>query len=86
MKLSDLTRLILVNDNERAMTSLAAAHGMPLARTNQELSAGYGPLGAADQLFCLGRHQAAGELAAGDRVALISLGRGMHWACTILEV
>lgn len=86
MKTSDLTRLIGVNDNERAMASLAAAHEMPLSRTNHELSAQYGHLGAADQLFCLSRHQAAGELATGDRVALMSLGRGMHWACTILEV
>ncbi|GAB3058226.1 3-oxoacyl-[acyl-carrier-protein] synthase III C-terminal domain-containing protein [Micromonospora schwarzwaldensis] len=83
---ADLARLILVGDNERAMASLAAAHGVPLTRTNRELAAEHGHLGAADQLFGLSRLLAAGELGAGDRVALISLGRGMHWACTIIEV
>ncbi|MGC4891729.1 3-oxoacyl-[acyl-carrier-protein] synthase III C-terminal domain-containing protein [Micromonospora sp. DT227] len=83
---ADLARLILVGDNERAMTSLAEAHGVPLARTNRELAAEHGHLGAADQLFGLSRLLAAGELDAGDRVALISLGRGMHWACTIVAV
>ena len=83
---ADLARLVLVNDNARAMTSLAAAFGIPLARTNRELAARYGHLGAADQLFCLGRHVEAGELGPGDRVALVSMGRGMHWACTVLAV
>ncbi|GHJ15477.1 3-oxoacyl-[acyl-carrier-protein] synthase III C-terminal domain-containing protein [Micromonospora sp. AKA38] len=83
---ADLARLILVGDNERAMASLAEAHGVPLARTNRELAAEHGHLGAADQLFGLSRLLAAGELVEGDRVALISLGRGMHWACTIVAV
>jgi 3-oxoacyl-[acyl-carrier-protein] synthase III len=86
MKTAELARLILVHDNERAMASLAQAHGVPLHRTNHELSTRYGHLGAADQLFGLSQHLAAGELTTGDRVALISMGRGMHWACTILEV
>jgi 3-oxoacyl-[acyl-carrier-protein] synthase-3 len=59
---------------------------VPLARTNRELAAEHGHLGAADQLFGLSRLLVAGELGEGDRVALISLGRGMHWACTIIEV
>ncbi|MFE9655515.1 3-oxoacyl-ACP synthase III family protein [Micromonospora sp. NPDC006431] len=86
VKVADLARLILVSDNERSMASLAQAHGVPLARTNRELAAEHGHLGAADQLFGLSRLLAAGELCEGDRVALISLGRGMHWACTIVEV
>ncbi|MEE3922664.1 3-oxoacyl-[acyl-carrier-protein] synthase III C-terminal domain-containing protein [Micromonospora sp. BRA006-A] len=59
---------------------------MPPERTNRELAAEYGHLGAADQLFGLSRLFDAGELHDGDRVALISLGRGTHWACTIIEV
>lgn len=86
MKVSELARLILVGDNTRAMTSLAAVLGVPLSRTNHELSTEYGHLGAADHLFSLGRHVAAGELRPGDRVALVSMGRGMHWACTLLQV
>ena len=83
---ADLARLVMVNDNARAMTSLAEAFGVPLSRTNRDLAARHGHLGAADQLFCLGRHVGAGELRAGEKVALVSMGRGMHWACTVLEV
>jgi 3-oxoacyl-[acyl-carrier-protein] synthase III len=86
VKVADLARLILVGDNERSMTALARAHGVPMERTNRDLAAEHGHLGAADQLFGLSRLLAAGELGAGDRVALISLGRGMHWACTVVEV
>ena len=86
LRVSELARLILVHDNERAMASLAAAHAVPLARTNRELAAEHGHLGAADQLFGLSRHLQAGELRSGDRVALVSMGRGMHWACAIIEI
>lgn len=82
----DLARLVLVNDNARAMTALATAFGVEPARTNRELAASYGHLGAADHLFCLGRHVASGELRPGDLVALVSMGRGMHWACSVLRV
>lgn len=84
-KPSELARLILLNDNARAMAATAAAFGVPLSRTNHELAVELGHLGAADQLLCLNRHLAAGELAPGDQVALISMGRGMHWACTLIE-
>jgi 3-oxoacyl-[acyl-carrier-protein] synthase III len=42
-------------------------------------------LGAADQLFCLSHYHARGELEPGTRLALVSWGRGMHWACSLLE-
>lgn len=86
MTTAELARLILLNDSTRAMASAAAAFGVALSRTNHELSAEFGHLGAADQLFCLNRHLLAGELRPGDRVALVSAGRGMHWACTLVEV
>jgi 3-oxoacyl-[acyl-carrier-protein] synthase III len=80
-----LSKVILVNDNVTAMTSLATRFGIPLSRTNLELAVEYGHLGAADQLFCLGQYYTRGELAPGNRLALVSWGRGMHWACSILE-
>lgn len=86
MATSGLARLILLNDSTRAMAAAAEAFGVPLSRTNHELSVEFGHLGAADQLFCLNRHLAAGELRSGDRVALVSTGRGMHWACTLIQV
>lgn len=82
----DLARLVLVSDNARAMTTLTRAFGVEPDRTNRVLAARHGHLGAADHLFCLGRHLAAGELSPGDRVALVSMGRGTHWACSILQV
>ncbi|MGI5212814.1 3-oxoacyl-ACP synthase III family protein [Plantactinospora sp. CA-290183] len=84
--LNDVARFILPNDNVRAMTSMAAVLGVELARTNADLSAGYGHLGAADQLFCLAEYAATGALEPGTKVALFSMGRGMHWACSLLEV
>lgn len=82
---TQLARLIMLSDNSEAMTALAGRLGVPTARTNLELSLEYGHLGAADQLFCLGKYSAENSLTAGDKVALVSRGRGMHWACTILE-
>jgi 3-oxoacyl-[acyl-carrier-protein] synthase III len=82
----ELGKVILINDNAAAMTSLAERLGVPLSRTNLELALDHGHLGAADQLFCLGQYDSRGELRPGDRVALVARGRGMHWACTLLEV
>lgn len=82
----DLAKVILLCDNLASMESLAGRLGVPLARTNLDLALEHGHLGAADQLFCLGQYHSRGELDQGSRVALISRGRGMHWACTLLEV
>jgi 3-oxoacyl-[acyl-carrier-protein] synthase-3 len=86
IELGELSKVILVNDNAAVMTSLAERLGVPLARTNLELALEHGHLGAADQLFCLSQYHGRGELLPGDRVALVARGRGMHWACTLLEV
>jgi 3-oxoacyl-[acyl-carrier-protein] synthase-3 len=80
-----LSKVILVNDSVTAMTSLATRLGIPQSRTNLDLAVEYGHLGAADQLFCLSQYYARAELASGTRLALVSWGRGMHWACSVLE-
>jgi 3-oxoacyl-[acyl-carrier-protein] synthase-3 len=81
-----LDKVILLNDNVAAMTSFAARVGIPLSRTNLDLAVEFGHLGAADQLFCLSHYFSRGELAPGKRLALVSRGRGMHWACSLIEV
>lgn len=83
--LSDLRRLILPHDNRHSFESLAAGFGLPLTATNLELGLQTGHLGAADQLYSLSADAAAGRLESGTLVALVGLGRGMHWACTLLE-
>jgi len=83
---TDIARFLLLNDNREALTKLAASLGVPEDRTNLHLSLEHGHLGAADQLFCLSRYHADGALIEGERLALASRGRGMHWACTILQV
>ncbi|MGW0395589.1 3-oxoacyl-[acyl-carrier-protein] synthase III C-terminal domain-containing protein [Streptomyces sp. NPDC003042] len=84
---TDLARLIYLNDNQRAIRQAADAIGLPPGRTNAELAAELGHMGAADQLVCLWRHVEAGELALGDLVALAGVASpGMHWFCTLIEV
>lgn len=82
----DLRRLITSHDNVRSTTSLAETFGLPVAATNIEIGRSIGHLGSADQIYSLGALVEAGELAAGDLVALVGLGRGMHWACTLIEI
>jgi 3-oxoacyl-[acyl-carrier-protein] synthase III len=86
METADLARVILLSDNASALTALAGKLGVPLSRTNLDLALEYGHLGAADQLFCLSQYWNSGGLEPGARVALVSRGRGMHWACTLIEV
>jgi 3-oxoacyl-[acyl-carrier-protein] synthase III len=84
--MADLAMVFMLNDSVAAMTSLASLLDIPLERTNLEQSARHGHLGAADQLLGLHQSRADGGLADGDRVALLARGRGMHWACTLIEV
>jgi 3-oxoacyl-[acyl-carrier-protein] synthase III len=84
-QLTDLDRLILPHDNRHAFESLAAGFGLPASATDAELGLRTGHLGAADQLYALSVDAATGRLEPGRLVALVGLGRGMHWACTILE-
>ncbi|ONI86893.1 3-oxoacyl-ACP synthase [Actinosynnema sp. ALI-1.44] len=81
---TDLAKLILFNDNLRTFTAVAEKFGMTTAQTNVEFSMENGHFGAADHLLNLRSH--AGDLNPGDKVALAGMGRGMHWACTLVEV
>lgn len=84
-RIADLAKIILLSDNTSAMTALARRLDVPLSRTNLDLTREYGHLGAADQFFCLDHYSRHGALEPGSRLALVSRGRGIHWACTVLE-
>lgn len=86
VKRDALTRVIFLHDNLRAGTSMAAALEVPLERTNIEIGLDVGHLGAADQFYSLHHLLTGGCLVPGDVVALVGMGRGMHWACTLIEV
>lgn len=81
---ASLAKVVMLHDNVAAMTALAGTLGVNVGNTNLELSLAHGHFGAADHLFCLSEYVARGELATGDVIALVSRGRGMHWACTLL--
>ena len=81
---SDLARVVLLNDNAATLTAVAGKLGLSLDRTNIEFSLAHGHFGAADHLLTLQHHVASGDLEEGDLIALAGMGRGMHWACTIL--
>jgi 3-oxoacyl-[acyl-carrier-protein] synthase-3 len=80
-----LRRVFALHDNRRAATSLVTALDLEPGVVDVELGLSTGHLGAADQLFALQNAHDRGELDPGDLVALVGLGRGMHWACTVLE-
>jgi 3-oxoacyl-[acyl-carrier-protein] synthase-3 len=82
---ADLARVVLLNDNLRTISTIAARLGVPVERTNLEFSLERGHFGAADHLLNLQHHVASGHFRDGDLVALAAMGRGMHWACTIIE-
>jgi len=86
LTVDDLSRVIHFNDNAKQLTELAKDLRLPVERTNLELALDHGHIGCADQLFCLERHLANGELTSGDVVALTSSSSGMHWICTLLRV
>jgi 3-oxoacyl-[acyl-carrier-protein] synthase-3 len=45
-----------------------------------------GHVGAADQLLSLAGLVERGQLRPGDLVGLLGMARGMHWACTVMEI
>ena len=83
---SDLKKVIYLNDNEKEFRELSKHLLIPLEKTNFDLSVQYGHMGSADQLLALAHYLKTGELEEGDLVAIAALGSGMHWACTLLRV
>ncbi len=85
VKRSDLARVVLLNDNARTMTELARTLGISPDRTNAAIALDHGHFGAGDHLFDLRHYAEADVLEPGDLVALAGVGRGMHWACAVIE-
>lgn len=83
---ADLSRLILLNDNQPSLNAVARTAGLPIDRTNARLSSMLGHFGGADPLVCLSLYHDHQLLNAGDLVALAGLSSGMHWFCTLVEV
>jgi 3-oxoacyl-[acyl-carrier-protein] synthase-3 len=83
---SDLARVIYINDRQDSIQEIAGALNIPVERTNIELAAIHGHMGAADQLVSLGEHLQRGELRKGDLVALCGIAIGMRWYCTLVRI
>ncbi|WP_033214948.1 3-oxoacyl-ACP synthase III family protein [Kitasatospora phosalacinea] len=83
---SEIRRLIYLNDNQHSLAGVAKATGIPLERTNADLSAELSHVGCADQLLCLSLYDERGDLEAGDLVALAGLSGGMQWFCSLVRV
>ncbi|MQY35034.1 hypothetical protein SRB17_30060 [Streptomyces sp. RB17] len=83
---ADLARVIYINDGQSSMQEIADALQIPVERTNAELAALHGHMGAADQLVSLGEHLERGELAKGDLVALCGIAIGMRWYCSLVRI
>lgn len=82
----EVAHVLLTHDTAEAYGVAFAALGIDLERGNADLAAAHGHLGAADQLHDLAVLHQSGALGHRDLVALLGRGRGMHWACTLLEV
>lgn len=80
-----LARVCVSGDNLAAMRSLIGFLDVDPDRSNTAVVAEHGHLGAADALLAVADLHARRALDPGDVVALLSRGRGMHWACTLLR-
>ena len=78
----DVSRLFYFHDNQGNLERLSRATGIPLEKMSIDFS--YGHMGAADQLFDLS--QSWDRLQEGELLALLGMGYGWQWACTLLEV
>ncbi|HEX5534483.1 MAG TPA: 3-oxoacyl-[acyl-carrier-protein] synthase III C-terminal domain-containing protein [Actinomycetales bacterium] len=83
---ADLSRVILLHDNQPSMKKAAEDLGIPLDRTNAGLAAGLGHFGSLDPLMSLCIYQEQGDLRTGEMVALAGMSSGMCWFCTLVEV
>jgi 3-oxoacyl-[acyl-carrier-protein] synthase-3 len=86
VEMSEIRRLIYLNDNQHSLAGVAKVTGIPLERTNAELSAELSHVGCADQLLCLSFYDEREELASGDLLALAGLSGGMQWFCSLVRV
>ncbi|NDI34985.1 3-oxoacyl-[acyl-carrier-protein] synthase III C-terminal domain-containing protein [Chengkuizengella sediminis] len=86
IELSDLKKVIYLHDNENEMNDFAIEFNIPVGQTNANLASQFSHMGASDQLIGLKYYIETGELQNGDYVALIGIGSGMHWVCTLLQV
>lgn len=84
--LEAVRQVLHMNGSAQGMREFASTFGIPLDRTNAEISLEHGHFGCADQMFALSEKLGQGQLANGDIVALTSTGNGMHWACTLLRI
>lgn len=82
---AEVTRLLLLNDSQPSIASIAAAARIDLSHTNAELAAGLGHFGGADPLVSLSVLNSAGEIDPGELVAMAGMSSGMHWFCTLIR-
>lgn len=82
----DLSRLLVTHDNVHSTRTLAAALELPVEVLDLAEGLEVGHVGAADQLLSLAGLIERGQLRPGDLVGLLGVGRGMHWACTLMEI
>lgn len=75
-----------MNGTAKALRDFAQEYQVPLENTNAEIATAYGHFGSADQLLSFGKMLDDGRFATGEVVALVSVGNGMHWACTLLRI
>jgi len=83
---SDVSRLIYLNDSEESLRVVADSVGIAFERMNADLSSAHGHFGCADPLIGLGIYRSQDQLQKGEVVALAGLAQGMHWFCTLIEV
>jgi len=86
VRTQDLARFVYINDSPDSVDDIGKLLNLPIERTNAELAAAHGHMGAADQLISLAQHLERGELAPGDLVALSGISIGMRWYCSLVEV
>jgi 3-oxoacyl-[acyl-carrier-protein] synthase-3 len=82
----EIARVIYINDSPGSVDDIGQLLGLPIEKTNAELAAEHGHMGAADQLISLGQHLDRGELAKGDLVALTGISIGMRWYCSLIRI
>ncbi|KZE71025.1 hypothetical protein AV545_19530 [Paenibacillus jamilae] len=86
IQLTEIRRIIYLHDNVKSMQEIAEIFEVDIDRTNAKLATQYGHMGVTDQLFDFKQYIESGELNRNDYVALIGIGNGMHWVCSLFQV